>query len=232
MSQQSDIAATPAALAIADCWNSIGVHGDASCRKLAHHIHCRNCPVYSAGAANLLDVEPPADYIAHWTEQVSKEKGLSERATNSVLIFRIGVEWLALPTTALTEIASLRAIHSIPHRRNGVVLGLANIRGELLVCFSLRDILSVEPTVHSEDEKQRTVKGRLLVIHCDGHRAVCPVDEVHGVQRFFPRDLSPVPATVARATATYTKCVLSWQEKTIGLLDDQLLLHVVNRSVA
>src|SRR6187455_1714785 len=121
---------------ITDCWNKIGVRGDSSCTELEQAIHCRNCRVYSNAAANLLDGEPPADYIAHWTEQARQPKGLAERATVSVLIFRIGTEWLAVQTTALTEIASLRPIHSIPHRRNGVVLGLTNIRGELLVCVS------------------------------------------------------------------------------------------------
>ena len=34
-----------------DCWNKIGVRGDGSCPELARHVHCRNCPVYSASAA-------------------------------------------------------------------------------------------------------------------------------------------------------------------------------------
>jgi len=32
------------------CWTTIGVRGDASCPELKQHVHCRNCPVYSAGA--------------------------------------------------------------------------------------------------------------------------------------------------------------------------------------
>jgi chemotaxis-related protein WspD len=196
------------------------------------YVHCRNCPVYSAAAADLLDAEPPADYIASWTAQIRQEKRLTERAATSVLIFRIGMEWLALPAITLTEIASVRAIHSIPHRRNGTVLGLANIRGELLVCFSLRDILSVEAAAEGQAGTQRAQAARLLVIQRDGSRAVCPVDEIHGIERFFARDLEPVPATVARAAATYTRAVLSWQGRTVGLLDEELLFHVMNRSVA
>jgi len=217
---------------ITDCWNTIGVRGDSSCKELEKSVHCRNCPVYSNAAANVLDGEAPADYIAHWTEQIRQPKGLAERATVSVLIFRIGSEWLALPTAALTEIASLRPIHSIPHRRNGVVLGLANIRGSLLVCLSLRDMLSVEAATDIHANKAGNATGRLLVIQRDGMRAVCPVDEVHGIERFFARDLGAVPATVAGAAATYTRAVLTWQAHTVGLLDEQVLFHVVNRSVA
>ena len=210
---------------VTDCWNKIGVRGDSSCKELVQAVHCRNCRVYSNAAANLLAGEPPADYIEHWTEQARRAKGVAERAAVSVLIFRIATEWLAVPTTTLTEIASLRRIHSIPHRRNSVVLGLTNIRGELVVCVSLRDILSI-------DAPADNAAARLLVMEQDGTRAVCPVDEVHGVERFFARDLGTVPATVAGATAKYTRATLRWLEHTVGLLDERALFRTVNRSIA
>ena len=39
------------------------------------------------------------------------------------------------------EVANLLPIHSLPHRPNGVVLGLASVRGELLVCVSLGQVV-------------------------------------------------------------------------------------------
>jgi len=217
---------------IKDCWNTIGVRGDSSCKELVQHVHCRNCPVYSSAAAHLLDREPTADYIAHWTEQARQAKGLAEQAAISVLIFRIRSESLALPTKALTEIASLRPIHSLPHRRNGTVLGLANIRGELLVCLSLHEMLKVQTPSETVAEKAADTRARLLVIQRDGMRAVCPVDEVHGIERVLERDLGPVPATVRGAAATYTRALLAWRKRTVGLLDEQVLFQGVTRSVA
>ena len=213
---------------ITDCWNKIGVRGDSSCEQLAQAIHCRNCPVYSQAAATRLDGEPPADYIAHWTEQTRRPRGLAERASVSVLIFRIGAEWLALHTAALTEIASLRPVHSIPHRRNGVVLGLTNIRGELVVCASLRDILNIGADSDAANPRNA---GRMLVMHGDGARAVCPVDEVHGIERFFERDLGNVPATVAGAAEKCTRATLNWANYTVGVLDERMLFRTINRSV-
>jgi chemotaxis-related protein WspD len=75
------------------------------------------------------------------------------------------------------------------------------------------------------------VHRRLLVVSREGQRMVFPVDEMHGIHRFHTRELKEVPATVARATATYSKAMLSWQESTAGLLDDQLLFYTVNRSL-
>lgn len=215
--------------AVNNCWNSIGVHGDSSCKELKQTIHCRNCGVYSKAASKLLDAEPPADYIAHWTEQASRKRDVAERATVSVMIFRIGKEWFALQSTSLTEITSLRRIHSIPNRRNGVVLGLVNIRGELVVCVSLRGILNIDA---AENDDSRDVTSRMLVIQRDGASTVCPVDEVHGIERFTTRELGTLPATVAGAHARYTCARLSWSGKSVGVLDERMLFQAVTRNVA
>ena len=218
-----------------DCWNSIGVLGESSCPELATHIHCRNCPAYSAAAASFLDTELPDNYLQQCTAQVAREKPLAEADPISVVVFCIGDEWFGLPTAILKEIVSVRPVHSVPHRRNGVLLGLTNIRGELLPCFSLQQVLGLEftdPAAANKAAKGHAVGGRLLVMQRDGSQAVCPVSEVHGIVHFFPRDMTPVPATIAKATAAYTQSALRWQEKLVGLLNDELLLKTVNRSLA
>lgn len=223
---------TSSRAAIDDCWNRIGVRGDSSCPELEQHIHCRNCPIYSAAAVDVLDAAAPAGYLDDWSHELARNKVATEPDTRSVLVFRVGAEWLALPTSALQEIAGLRVTHSIPHRRDGAVLGLVNIRGELLICISLQRILALEEASEPSSEQHSVVGKRLLVIQRDGSRAVCPVDEVHGIRHFHPRDLAPVPATIARAAATYTQAMLSWEGRAVGVLDDQLLFHTVDRSVA
>lgn len=221
-----------AAIAVVDCWNGIGVRGDSSCPELKKHIHCRNCPVFAAAAANLLEAAAPSDYLAYWTRQVAQHNALSEHDAQSVLIFRVGAEWLAISTGVLKEIASLRTIHSIPHRRDGTVLGVANIRGELLACVSLGYVLNIDPCAAYQGEANRKAEKRFLVLQRDGSCLVCPVDEVHGIQRFRSCDQAAIPATVAKGTATYTRAVLSWQAKSVGLLDTRLLLDTLNRSLA
>ena len=215
-----------------DCWNKIGVRGDGSCVELERHVHCRNCPVYSAAAAQLLEADLPAGHMAEWTGHFSGERTLEEAGTHSVVIFRIGAEWLALPTAVFKEMATTRAVHALPHRRGGLVLGLVNVRGALLVCVSLGDLLGLEPKPEEKETRGRTLHRRLLVISREGSRLVFPVDEVHGIHRCQPRELKALPATVAKAAATYTKSVLAWQDRTVGCLDDQLLFHSLNRSLA
>jgi chemotaxis-related protein WspD len=208
---------------IEGCWKAIGIYGDASCAQLAQHIHCRNCPVYASAAAQLLDAEAPGTYTQEWTRHVAAQKPSAPAETLSVVIFRIAAEWLALPSAIFKEIAGDRLIHSLPHRRSGALLGVVNIRGELLVCTSLKHILGV-------DAGPAGSVRRMLVIQRDNDRTVCPVDEVHGIERFQLQEFKKVPATLAGAAMTYTKEVLFWKQRTVGVLDADLLFHTLNRS--
>lgn len=216
--------------AIDDCWNRIGVRGDGSCSELTQYVHCRNCPVYSAGAAAMLDGDAPAAYLADRTAHFASPARAADGETRSVVIFRVASEWFALPTSAVVEVANLLPIHSLPHRPNGIVLGLASVRGELLVCVSLGRVVGAEPAAASQ-ERRGTGYRRLLVIRREGVRVVCPVDEVHGIHRFHARELVDVPATVAKAAVTYSTALLPWQGHAVGTLDDQLLFYTLKRSV-
>lgn len=214
-----------------DCWNRIGVRGDRSCPELKTHIHCRNCPVHAAAVATLLDRALPADHLERWTEHFAQPPVRHEAGLNAIVIFRIGREWLALPTAVFLEVAAERPVHSLPHRRNATVRGLVNVRGELLLCVSASSLLGIADTPAATEEASRKTTRRLLVLSRDGQRLVLPVDEVGGTHRYHPRDLLPPPATVSRATATYTKAVLRWRDYTVGCLDDELLFYSLNRSI-
>lgn len=215
-----------------DCWNHIGVWGDASCRELAAAVHCRNCPTYSAAAAGVLDRATDAEYLSGWARHFRTEKQSVARDTEAAVIFRIGVEWLALPAGIFQEVCELRPIHSLPHRRDGTVLGLANVRGALLVCVSLHALLGIDQAPEAGTAQRRLAHARLLVVRREGVRLVFPVDEIHGIHHFHPDQLGEAPATVAKSAATYTRALLSWQEKTAGVLDDELLFYALNKSLA
>jgi chemotaxis-related protein WspD len=217
------------AVAIYDCWNKIGISGDNSCPELEKFVHCRNCPVYLAAGTRLLDHELPANYRREWTELFSKKKPTATPGALSGVIFRIAAERLALPTSAFQEVVEQRTIHSLPHRRQGIVLGLTNIRGELLICVSLGRLIGLTPEVRKV--KPQTTYDRLLVMQWNGSRFVFPVDEVYGVQRYHPQELKEVPATLAKNTPNYTHGILSWRNTTVGCLDEELLFYTLNRSL-
>jgi chemotaxis-related protein WspD len=215
-----------------DCWNRIGVRGSRTCGELREHIHCRNCPVYSAAAAQLRNSEVPPGQLAEWTELVARGTTAQAPRSASAVIFRIESEWLALTTRLFEEITDRRPIHSLPHRHRGTVLGIANIRGELLVCISLRQVLALEPAMQRPAAALHAPFGRMLVVQRQGSRAVFPVDEVHGIERFDPQELSEIPSTLSKGTTAYARAVLPWRDRTVGLLDDAKLFQTLNRSLA
>ena len=214
-----------------DCWNKIGVWGNRECGELKKVIHCRNCIVYSSAAAQLLGAELPQDYLERWTTHFATEQKVESRQMQAALIFRIGAEWLALSPTNLQEIAEGRPIHSVPRGRSNTLLGLANIRGELLVCVALDQVLGLEKMGPEKSSSKRALYRRMVVAGREGSRFVFPVEEVHGIHWFNPNELKAVPSTVAKAQATYIKGILLWQDKSVGCLDDQLLFDMLDGSL-
>jgi chemotaxis-related protein WspD len=223
----------PDALPINDCWNKIGVWGNAECPELAKHTHCRNCPTYSAGATQMLNRTVPPNYLEERTNLVSRERESKQPDIHSSVIFCVGTEWFALATKVFREVAELKTIHSLPRRREGIVLGIVNVRGELLVCVSLARALGLEEVQENANRvKKRTGHRRLLVIVNEGRRLGFPVDEVGGIHHFSPQELKQVPATLAGVAAVHTSAVLPWQNKSVGCLDEQLLFYTLNKGLS
>ncbi|HGM5579678.1 TPA: chemotaxis protein CheW [Pseudomonas putida] len=206
--------------AIDDCWNRIGVHGDKQCPLLERHVHCRNCEVYAAAATRLLD-----RYTLLQDEHVEAAPVQQDNVGRSMLLFRLGEEWLALATACLAEIAPLQAAHSLPHQRSRVLQGVANVRGALVPCLSFADLLGMERV--PAQERTGRVMPRMLILAAEGGPVVLPVDEVDGIHRLDPARLEG-----EGDVAHFTLAVLQWRGRSVRVLDDQHLLSVVKRSLS
>ena len=222
---QPEAASQPAQ--VHSCWNEIGVYGNGTCGELPKFIRCQNCPVFSSAGVLLLDRAPPPEYRREQKEYLARRKQLPAPHRHSAVIFRINVEWFALPTEAFQEVTERRPVHSLPHRQHGILMGLVNIRGELLICASLGHLLGLAnlPSV----EVLRKVHQRLLVGNWNGDRIVFPADEVCGIHRFDMQQLQEPPATLAKSNQTFTRGILHWEDRTVGFLDPHLLFSALDR---
>src|SRR5471032_2413269 len=124
-----------------DCWNRIGVAGDQSCEKLTQFIHCRNCDVYASAAQGNLQRPVDAGYRRQWAEHFRQPLASGDKLDSSVLVFRIGREWLALPTTLFVSVAPQAKQHKLPHRNERGLAGIVNVGGTLYPCMALADLL-------------------------------------------------------------------------------------------
>ncbi len=235
-----------------ECWKAIGIWGDRSCGELKTHTHCRNCPVYSSGGRNLLEREAPAEYVSEWTDLLAEIEAAANRqvATNaiSIVIFRLGGEWLALPASLFKEVTPISPVRTLPHRSSAVLLGLVNVRGEIQMCISLNALLRLEttnasdsigrggspggtaPTASRQTANNVTYK-RMVVVEKEGSRWVFAVDEMYGVHRIHPEEVRNAPATVSKVPETYIKGMIDWQDKSVSYLDDELLFYTLNKRV-
>lgn len=213
-----------------DCWNQIGAWGNLSCGELNTYTHCRNCPVYSNAGRELLEREAPADYQKELTYLLTQKKEEQAIGAISATIFRLGQEWLALPTFLFAEVTDPSPIHTIPHRSNAILLGLVSIRGEILLCISLSQLLGLEAIPFHQTDSP-IVYRRMVIVEKEGNRWVFFVDEIGSVCRMHSDELQNVPATVTKATGTYTKAMFNWQDKSVSYLDDELLFFSLKRNV-
>jgi chemotaxis-related protein WspD len=211
----------------AQCWKTNGIEGDRSCPGLAVRIHCRNCPEYSAAAKVLLDREIPDPHRAAWTSLVSVPKVTAKEDRVSIVIFRIGAEWLGIPVELVREITPLHKIHSLPHRSGRGLLGIVNIRGELQLCVSLQSLFELNAREGSGPEPR--VVPRMIILEKGRDRWVCPADEVQGICRVRPGDIGNLPVTIGRSAVRFTRGVLSWEDRSVGMVDGELLVCGLKR---
>ncbi len=216
---------------MADCWQHIGVWGNGSCGELTAHLHCRNCPTYAAAAMRLLDARSPADYRQEWTAHLAARAVVAD-AGQPFLVFRIGDEWLALDIGIMEEVGETRPIHTLPHRREGVLLGVVNVRGELLVCVSVGRLLGVAKGVGSGETLPEKSAGRMLVVNHAGERVAFPVTEVRGVQHLVVPAEPPPPALDDQVMGAAGRSRVEWRGRSVCCLDEVKLFAALNRSLA
>jgi chemotaxis-related protein WspD len=183
-------------------------------------------------ASRLLDREVEEDSLRESTAQVAAIKTLVELGTKSVVIFRIGAEWFALPTGVLQEIGDRSTVRTLPGYQGGILSGLVNVRGELLLCVALGVVLAVDKGAAGLETGKRSSSERLMICKRDDSRLAFQVSEVYGLHRYHPRELRNAPATLARAAeGIYTLGVVRWKDKFVGCLDDELLFYTLNKSL-
>lgn len=215
-------------VALADCWNRIGVAGDQSCDKLAVHIHCRNCEVY-AGAAQRNLRRPVSDgYREQWAEHFRQPRQQRAAEDSAALVFRVGREWLALPAAVIDSVAPQARPHRLPHRASPGLLGVVNVGGKLLPAVSLGALLGIDETDAPAASGRHTF-ARLVVLQWEDQSFALPVADLHGIVRYAPGAVGAPAATINKGMLRFLTGVLTRAGMHIGVLDAPLVGHQLAR---
>jgi chemotaxis-related protein WspD len=213
-------------IAVDACWNRIGVRGDRSCPELVTVTHCHNCPVFATAGRRFLDAPSPQGYLDEWTARLAAADDGVAKEELSVLVFRLGDEWLALHVGVLVEVTRPRTPHRIPHR-GGLLAGVVNIRGELHLCIRLDLLLGISVS----ESKSGKGDPRLIVIRSQTEGWAFAADEVDQVRRMPSQSVTPAAPTLARAVAKLTCGVFTVGDRMIGLLDETRLFQAIQERV-
>jgi chemotaxis signal transduction protein len=176
----------------------------------------------------LLDRAIDAADLRNSTAHVAEKATDLELLSASAFIFRLGAEWLGLTTSVVDEVVAPRSTHALPHRREGVVRGLVNVRGQLTICIALEPLLQLDASGLARGANSLLGR-RLVVLALQGQRLAFEADEVHGSHRYDPASVGNVPATVVHSVSSFATGVLAWRDHSVGLLDAELVLHAINR---
>ncbi|MGZ5201047.1 MAG: chemotaxis protein CheW [Telluria sp.] len=204
------------------CWKRIGVHGDRTCDQLERHVHCRNCPTYSEAAQRTIQLPVEPAYREFWAGQLRQPREARAAGDTAAMVFRIGVEWLALPAAMVLSVAPLAAAHRLPHRNKPALLGVVNIGGRLAPAIALAPLLGINET-DAPPITGRHVFGRLLVVGVAGHGCALPVAELHGIVRYASSLLAEPAATVERPHPQHLAGVLAHDAMLVGVLNGDLV---------
>ncbi|WP_295447974.1 chemotaxis protein CheW [uncultured Thiodictyon sp.] len=118
----------------------------------------------------------PAAELEHWTKRYAQTVDPLGDLTGSVfVIVRVAGERFALPMQALDEVASVTTGIALPHV-SALVLGLANVRGELVPLLNTGALLGINSS-YRLGAANRT----LVVRDARSRRAGLPVDAVESV---------------------------------------------------
>ncbi len=211
-----------------DCWNRIGVAGDQSCPKLRQHVHCRNCEVYAGAAQRILRRPVDPAYRADWAALLRAPEPEPAAADHSALVFRVGREWLALPTAIVQSVAPVAPTHSLPHRSGRGLDGVVNVGGTLAPSMSLPVLLGIDGQA-GQLEAGRHAYARLLVIEWEGQAFALAVADLHGIIRYGDAAVRAPAATIGKGLQRFLTGVVTEAGLHIGLLDAALLGHQFTR---
>lgn len=188
---------------------------------------------FSCMMNKLLDRPIPEEYKDFWTHLLMKEKIPSQKKQEiSVVLFRLGKEWLALSTKVFKTISEMRVSHVVPHKSNSIFLGLVNIGGRLRMHVSMHQLLEIPNEQGEKLALSPITYHRMIVIEKDNQIWSFSAEEVHGIQTFVTDQITSVPVTLSKSTSNYLKGIVSWESKNVALLDEELLFYSLKRSLS
>lgn len=103
-------------------------------------------------------------------------------------VFRVGAEWFGLEPKVLALTLPDTRPRQLPHQPDGLVEGLINADGRIVVCIRMPRIWDIMPSQGPSAQNRR-----ILVLSIDGWTFAIRTEEVLGIEDFLDEDIQPLP---------------------------------------
>nr|GEU28358.1 ornithine carbamoyltransferase, chloroplastic [Tanacetum cinerariifolium] len=148
------------------------------------------------------------DYKREWAAHFRRAAADTQALDASCLVFRIGREWLSLPTKLFVAVAPQARPHRLPHRTGRGLTGIVNVGGTLYPCMSLAALLGIDDS-EGEAATHRHTFARLLLIQWEDQAYALPVADLHGIQRYATASVQAPAATINKGLSRFLSGVIA-----------------------
>lgn len=142
--------------------------------------------------------------------------------TTSVISFKLGTLHFGLELNSVSEIMATEEVTPTPGSRESID-GLLNLRGEIMISRSLKDILSLDASSQADYDSELS-SNRSLIVN-DGQNKVClrigKVDEILNLNK---EDFSIAPNNIPNNILSCLKGVYKLNGSMLLLLDEKKLI--------
>ncbi|MCS6983631.1 MAG: chemotaxis protein CheW [Leptospiraceae bacterium] len=151
------------------------------------------------------------------SEQDKKNENTSQ--TIQLVVFSVGREQYGVEIEKVQEVIRMGTIKKLPRSPN-FVLGVMNLRGNIIPIIGLREKFGME----SRDYNEFT---RIIVVNNNGKLAGMVVDEVNRVIQVSVENIEQNPEMVSHETKTLVKGIARYGEEVIILVELDYLVYSV-----
>ncbi|MBQ9120173.1 MAG: purine-binding chemotaxis protein CheW [Lachnospiraceae bacterium] len=138
-------------------------------------------------------------------------------ATKQV-IFKLGEEEYGMDITLVNAIENYTGVVPIPNAP-AYILGILNLRGEVIPVYSLRKKFGMPETGPTESTQ-------LLIARKDGMAVAYKVDSVSEILEVADSEFQEIPTIVKNVDTRYAVGVVNKKDRLIVLLDSENILNV------
>lgn len=175
---------------------------------------------------NIRDVPIPPGMREEWAAELAAPAVETRREeVLKLFVCRVGGEWFGFEPTLLSQTLPDAEPCKLPHRGHGIVEGLVNADGRVIVCVAFDRFAGVLPATAASGTK------RLLVMNFQKWLFAIRSDEVLGVEEVSRNTIHQVPQGAPESLRQCANGLAFHKGRAVMILDTESLVRQVTKAL-